>query len=868
MSSIGDASYHKFLTGETVDANGSPTGADLNPLLKVFQTAINDNYARIVGLNSDNVNATPITGLDGATINDQILSLWALLHNIPWSYIAGEPTTLAGYGITDASSKTHTHELHISGDAAPNSVALQDNGLPENLVITLVDVVVPGAYVKVVVDSKGRVVGSTTLAATDIPNITLAKVADAGTAAGKNVGTAAGDIPVIQADGKILGSILPAIAFSNTTVVASQAAMLALTAQIGDVAVRTDVSKSFILKTLPASTLANWIELLGGTGGTGAVSSVAGRTGAITLTAADVGLGSVTNESKATMFTNATLTGTTTGANWVGKLGGVTYTVAASEPTTPSTNDVWFDTTNRLVLVYSGTVWVTFGGGGSGTVDFAVKSKLFTATEGQTVFDISDVGSYEVGKGFANVWIGDVIQYKERGHYVETSPTIITTSSGVSAGTDVYIEWLVGVSSAVLDLGNMSAVPTTSKTVSGAITELFTSASDGKALVAAATTGKGVPTAADATYQVIADNIGLIETGTDTSDATSVAGDMRSGKTAYVNDVKVTGALPVRTTTPVTAVTTDVTLPAGIYDNPIVIKGDPDKLSVNIKNGVIIDGVAGKLEVIDTATAFGATASQIQSGREVFVNGVSVIGSMIDRGTVNFTPSAVAQTIPGGKHSGSGQVAAVVVPASKVLQGTTIAGTAGTIPAYASGSHVTTTQATSGVITSGNPNRRVYLLAPLGYFDGQTWVAIDTPNLKPEYLPIGINVLGTVGTSPSVVFLASDASAANGTTNQNVVLKRFTVSVAGSMRVQYTLANTFSNGNFVNANVWVDGVKNGGDSNTTFNPVTYNVYVNCNAGSVIEIRGWSSVQGSSNCSVYSASVRNGVSSPYNGTVDM
>jgi hypothetical protein len=42
------------------------------------------------------------------------------------------------------------------------------------------------------------------------------------------------------------------------------------------------------------------------------VSSVAGRTGAVTLTATDVGLANVTNESKATMFTNPTLTGTTT----------------------------------------------------------------------------------------------------------------------------------------------------------------------------------------------------------------------------------------------------------------------------------------------------------------------------------------------------------------------------------------------------------------------------------------------------------------------------------------------------------------------------------------------------------------------------
>jgi hypothetical protein len=45
------------------------------------------------------------------------------------------------------------------------------------------------------------------------------------------------------------------------------------------------------------------------------VSSVAGRTGAVTLTATDVSLANVTNESKATMFTNPTFTGVTTTAN-------------------------------------------------------------------------------------------------------------------------------------------------------------------------------------------------------------------------------------------------------------------------------------------------------------------------------------------------------------------------------------------------------------------------------------------------------------------------------------------------------------------------------------------------------------------------
>jgi hypothetical protein len=56
--------------------------------------------------------------------------------------------------------------------------------------------------------------------------------------------------------------------------------MLALTAQVGDVAVRTDVNKSFILKTAGATVLANWQELLTPTD---SVLSVDGQTGVVNL---------------------------------------------------------------------------------------------------------------------------------------------------------------------------------------------------------------------------------------------------------------------------------------------------------------------------------------------------------------------------------------------------------------------------------------------------------------------------------------------------------------------------------------------------------------------------------------------------------
>lgn len=161
--------------------------------------------------------------------------------------------------------------------------------LINNPEFTLPDVGTEGAYYKVTTDSKGRVVsGQTTLSTTDIGGL--------GTAASKDTGTTSGTIPVLGADGKLNNSVLPALAISDTFVVATQDAMLALAAEVGDIAVRTDLSKSFILKADGASTLANWQELLTPTD---TVTSVAGKTGVVTLVKADVGLDNVDNTSDA-----------------------------------------------------------------------------------------------------------------------------------------------------------------------------------------------------------------------------------------------------------------------------------------------------------------------------------------------------------------------------------------------------------------------------------------------------------------------------------------------------------------------------------------------------------------------------------------
>ncbi|WP_316820730.1 hypothetical protein [Pedobacter gandavensis] len=113
----------------------------------------------------------------------------------------------------------------------------------------------------------------------------------------KSEKAAIGGVATLDGNGKIPTSQIPAISFSSVNVVSSQAEMLAITgAQIGSTVINTTASKSFVLAATPATDLNNWKEIL--TPGAG-VQSVNTKTGNVTLTAADLGLGNVNNTSDA-----------------------------------------------------------------------------------------------------------------------------------------------------------------------------------------------------------------------------------------------------------------------------------------------------------------------------------------------------------------------------------------------------------------------------------------------------------------------------------------------------------------------------------------------------------------------------------------
>lgn len=103
-------------------------------------------------------------------------------------------------------------------------------------------------------------------------------------------------VATLGTDGKVPNAQIPALAIGETFVVVSEVAMLALDAQKGDVAIRSDESKTYILSTYVPTVLANWKQILVPAS---PVQSVAGKTGIVVLAKADVGLGNVDNTTDA-----------------------------------------------------------------------------------------------------------------------------------------------------------------------------------------------------------------------------------------------------------------------------------------------------------------------------------------------------------------------------------------------------------------------------------------------------------------------------------------------------------------------------------------------------------------------------------------
>jgi hypothetical protein len=231
---------------------------------------------------------------------------------------------------------------------------------------------------------------------------------------------AANGVATLDSSGLIPTSQLPPLAITDTFVVATQVAMLALDAQVGDVAVRTDQNKSYILKTAGASTLANWQELLTPTD---SVLSVDGLTGAVSLSST---YATVANAANKLPLAGGTMSGAIAmGTNKITGLG------------TPTA------TTDAATKAYADSIVATAPSNLTGPI---TSTGAATAIASQT------------GTGTKFV--------------VDTSPTLVTPNIGVATATSVN-GTTIPTSKTLVDTTNTLAVmaATTSAQLAGVISD-------------------------------------------------------------------------------------------------------------------------------------------------------------------------------------------------------------------------------------------------------------------------------------------------------------------------------------------------------------------------------------------------------------
>ncbi|WP_338461529.1 hypothetical protein V5G20_17700 [Brevibacillus borstelensis] len=175
----------------------------------------------------------------------------------------------------------------------------------------------------------------------------------------------------------------------------------------------------------------------------------------------------------------------------------------------------------------------------------------------------------------------------------------------------------------------LSSSQFTETNVQAALEGLKSSVSSGKASLIPVITGKGgtVPGSDPRSFAEIAQGIQSIPAGLDTSDATAVAADLLSGKTAYVKGSKVTGTMVNRGAGGiVTPGTTDQTKAAGYYSSAITVKGDPNLIAANILAGKSIFGVAG---AVTAGKKWATGTATIDSNYMATVSGLSFVPGLV-----------------------------------------------------------------------------------------------------------------------------------------------------------------------------------------------------------------------------------------------
>ena len=331
---------------------------------------------------------------------------------------------------------------------------------------------------------------------------------------------------------------------------------------------------------------------------------------------------------------------------------------------------------------------------------------------------------------------------------------------------------------------------TGSMTNRGAVTKTLVSNKEEYTIASGYHNGSGKVTADIA--DLVATNIrhgiavGGVE-GSFTGDATAIAADLLSGKTAYAAGEKLTGAMPNNGAVVKTLVSNgeSYTIPAGYHDGGgAVSSGITNLTAANVKQGATVGGVAGTFSGDATAAA-----ADILKDKIAYASGTKLTGTMPSNGAVSSTlaTNGASYTVPAGYHNGSGKVTASITDlvAANVKQGATVGGVAGNFTndatavagdvlkdkiAYSKGSKLTGTMANNGAVTQTLASNNAAYTIPAGYHNGSGKVTAIITNLSAGNIKQGVSVGGVAGT------FTSDATA----TAANILKSKIAYGASGA----------------------------------------------------------------------------------------
>lgn len=265
----------------------------------------------------------------------------------------------------------------------------------------------------------------------------------------------------------------------------------------------------------------------------------------------------------------------------------------------------------------------------------------------------------------------------------------------------------------------------------------------------------------------------------DTSTGDAVAGDILSGKKAWVDGTEITGNVSAGGNVDGGDGVKVITIPDGLYSgSKTCTANDADLLTTNIKSGVTIFGVSGDANVVDTSSGT-AAATDILDGKKAWVDGVEITGTVA--AGVNFDGGEGQKTfaVPAGLYGGVQTATAVDsdLVTGNIRAGTNIFGVAGKASvvetatgdvaanemllnkiAWVNGSEVIGTLADMPSF-EGAPGEKVITVPDGIYSYSKTCTAVDA-DLIAENVKNGVNIFGVAGTYTGLD--TSDATAEAG----------------------------------------------------------------------------------------------------------